>query len=102
MIYLHFDLKNVENIRYSIVNMNLNVLYIPYYSEQEFKLELLEKLKDLGLEFPKKTSLKSICKVILEQKSYETFEEEIGKSSGSLSELEECQLQSHNYGKNLM
>lgn len=94
-----FDTMSVECIEHAIANMNLDVLYAPYQSEQEFKLELVENLKDFGFEFSKQTSLKSICEAIMDRESMERYEEALAKSNGPLSELEEWQIASHNYGR---
>lgn len=83
---------DVECIECTLVNFQLDVLYRKFDTEEEFKLELIECLKEFDYKFPKKTSLKKVCETIMNRSLMEEIEEQNAKDDSLLSELEEWQL----------
>lgn len=91
-IFTPLDVKCIEC---TIVNFDTDVLNHIYDSEEDFKLELVEVLKEFGYKFSKRTSLKKICEAIMDRSLMEEMEEQNAKEDGPLSELEEWQLQNN-------
>ena len=88
----HFVGLEAQCVEDAIANYDVEVIFRKFDTEEEFKLELIEILKEHGYKFPKRTSLKKIFMAISDFSKMEEYEERRAKEDSELSELEEWQL----------